>query len=241
MAQHTCKICGVDFETPQALGSHRIYKHGVAGEDGEDDSLDLREDLKRILKDVGLRKRGDTITDIFFDLGADSIQNLEYVLRKAGVTNPAKALILMRWGQRIGEEPSEEHLKGEDRRGGNVFEAYDRIMEAEMRELLMEDLRARIERRRGEKEKGIVESEALKDKLDEILFELKGRETEGRPLRKRCWPPRDRLSAWDCPNPLHPPDCVVCGNCGYHGSIDRILPGKEFVCPRCGAGYFRNY
>ena len=238
MVEYECDVCGEDFETSQALGSHRRYKHG---EGGGDDSLDLKEDLKRILKDVGLRKRGATITDIFFDLGADNIQNLEYVLRKAGVTNPAKALILMRWGQRIDEEPSEELLKGEERRGRHVFEAYDRIMEAEMRELLMEDLRARIDRRRGEKQKGTDESKGLKDKLDEILFELKWRETERRPLRKRRRPPRGRLRARDCQDPLHPLDCVVCGNCGYHGSIDRILLGETFVCPRCGPGYVRDH
>ena len=135
MTEYRCDVCGQKFKSSQALGSHVKYKH-VGGEI-RDEGLDMKADFIRILQDLGVRKGRQTLADIFFDLGVDSLTNLEYVLRMAGVTNPAKTLVVTRWGQRIGKMPSEDLTRGEEVKGESLFDAYDRIMEAEIRELLM--------------------------------------------------------------------------------------------------------
>ena len=65
----------------------------------------------------------------------------------AGVTNPAKTLILTRWGQRVGEKPSEDLIGGKEERGGGLFGAYDQMLEVEIKELLIADMRERIDRK----------------------------------------------------------------------------------------------
>ena len=104
MTEYGCDVCGQKFKSSQALGSHLKYKHG-GREIRDDGGLDMKGDFTQLLSDLGIRKSRQTLADIFFDLGVDSLSNLEYVLRLAGITNPAKTLILTRWGQRIGQKP----------------------------------------------------------------------------------------------------------------------------------------
>jgi len=167
-------------------------------------------------------------------MGADDLKNLEYILNKAGVTNPSRSMIMMRWSQRIGEEIPKESLKDEAKRASDVFEAFDRLAELEMRDLLLEKLRARTEKKNGEKTKRIDESEGLKDKMAEILSELR---LQRRAQRERQRPPHMGNCAWPCDDPSHSPSCMICGNCGFHGYIDHILPDRVFSCPECGVRY----
>jgi len=232
---HTCEICGKDFKSPQALSSHLRYKHS----NQEDDRgvMNLKEDFRGILKDLGIKKARNVISDIFFDIGADDIENLENVLRKAGVTNPTKSLIILRWSQRIGKKPPEELLKDETKRGArsSVFEVYDRLMETEMKELLMQDVKARIAKKSGAHDKRHEETEELRALFYKLLLELRSQrrtlDREGQMSQRRGY------RAWFCQDSRHPSDCVVCGNCGCHLLSAHIPPGGLLVCPRCRAEY----
>jgi hypothetical protein len=226
---------------------------GASPSSGE--ALDLKHDFLGMLEDVGLRRGTKTIADIFFELGADSPENLDTVLRLAGVTNPAKALVLRRWSQRTGTEVSETLLRGKEteEQTGDVFEAYNKVREAELSELLMEDLRSRIKERRRQSGGG-DEIKVLLDKLEKMENELKDLRAgsmqnaiEDYDHRQLPMPPdlhpqrRSEHFAHLCDNPYHPQPCVVCDHCGFHGTIRYIHLGKRFVCPECGAKYFRDH
>ena len=72
MTEYRCDVCGQKFKSSQALGSHLKYKHGGGGI-REDEGLDMKADFIRILQDLGVRKGRQTLADIFFDLGVDSL------------------------------------------------------------------------------------------------------------------------------------------------------------------------
>lgn len=229
LVSYDCEICGKKFRTPQALGSHRKYKHGGVGI-RDDEGLDMKADFIRILQDLGVRKARQTLADIFFDLGADSLANLEHVLRISGVTNPAKTLVVTRWGQRIGKKPAEDLVQGEEKRGGDPFDAYDRILEAEMKELLIADMRERINSRNRARVKKDDEGGGLEAKMDEIIMGLKYGGMRGRGLT-----PYSGTELSRCQDPYHWQPCGVCLYCGGHTYLGDILWGGLAVCHRCGA------
>ena len=248
-----CPECGSKFETSQALGSHVKFRHegkGVPSSSGE--ALDLKHDFAGLLEDVGVRRGTKTIADIFFGLGADSPENLDGILRLAGITNPAKALILRRWAQRVNIEIPEELLRGKEseERKGDVFEAYEKVREAELSELLMEDLRTRIKERRRQSSGG-DETKILLDKLEKLENEVKDFKSmqnaaESPEHRQLLVPPYPRehrqleTVVHSCNNPYHLQPCFVC-RCGFHGSIRYVPIGSHFSCPWCGKRYFRGY
>jgi DNA-directed RNA polymerase subunit RPC12/RpoP len=234
MTEYRCDVCGQNFKSSQALGSHLKYKHG-GGEIRDDEGLDMKADFIRILQDLGVRKGRQTLADIFFDLGVDSLTNLEYVLRMAGVTNPAKTLVVTRWGQRIGKKPSEDLTRDEKVKGESMFDAYDRIMEAEMKELLMEDLRMRIKSRRSTRAKRVDEGDGLESKIDEKIAAFKLGGMMGRGLT-----PRSYELMW-CPDPYHYQPCGVCLYCGGHIYLGNIPWGGLVTCQRCGAQWSRTF
>ena len=139
-----------------------------------------------------------------------------------------------RWGQRIGKEPSEDLTRDEKVKGGNLFDAYDRIMEAKMKELLMEDLRARIESKRGARAKRADEGDGLEAKLDEILAGFKyggmrgGLNPGGYELLK-------------CQDPYHWQPCGVCLYCGGHMYLGNLPWGGLVICQRCGTQWSRTF
>lgn len=110
-----------------------------------------------------------------------------------------------------------------------MFDAYDRIMEAEMKELLMEDLRARIESRRGARTKRADEGGGLEAKLDEIIGGLK---FGG--MRGRGQTPNWGNELWRCQDPYHAQPCGVCFYCWGHIFLGYIPWGGLVICPRCG-------
>jgi hypothetical protein len=245
------------FETSQALGSHMKFKHegkGVSSSSGE--ALDLKRDFMGLLEDVGVRRGTKTVSDIFFGLGSDSLENLDRILRLAGVTNPAKALIINRWGQRVDIEVPPQLLTGRDsqERTSDVFQAYEKVREAELTELLMEDLRERIKAKRRQSSGG-DETKPLLDKLERLENEVKDlklsqslddisrRHQPFTPPQAHESPEPRQLGAGahPCNNPRHSPSCVVCGYCGFHGSIRRIPIGGDFTCPQCGATFLRDH
>lgn len=235
--KYECDVCKKSFRTKQALASHQRYRHparvgSVREEEGA--VLDLKQDFKKILADVGVGKIRNVIADVVFDYGSDDLEKVENVLRQAGVGNPAKTMILVRWGQRVGSKIPEKLLKDETKRGNDIFDVYDRMMQEDMRTLIMEDLKARIEEKRGKKDRRVDEGEGLRDKLSEILSELR---LQGRAQRERQRPPHMGNCAWPCDDPSHSPSCMICGNCGFHGYIDHILPDRVFSCPECGVRY----
>jgi len=164
-----CPVCGKIFANSRALGSHMHYVHREEGV-GSRESLDLREDFLEILRDVGIKTKAKTIADIFFDMGGDSIEKLDEVLRLAGITNPQRALILKRWGQRVGKNVPEELLKEKvEEKEDSVFKAYDTMVQTELRELLIEDLRTKIE----ERKRKLKEETNTPEKVEELLDDIK--------------------------------------------------------------------
>jgi len=234
MSSCDCEVCGEKFLTPQALGSHRKYKHGGGGV-RDDEGLDMKSDFIKLLSDLGVRRARQTLADIFFDLGADSLTNLEYVLRLGGVSNPAKSLILTRWGQRVGKKPSEDLIGGKEERGGGLFDAYDQMLEVEIKELLIADMRERIDRKRGARAKREDEGGGLEGKLDEILLGLKFGGMRGRGQTPRGY------ELLRCQDPYHAQPCGVCFYCGGHINLGYIPWGGSVVCPRCGAQGTRTF
>ena len=247
-----CSECGADFETSQALGSHAKYKHGSKKNAPPREGLDLKNAFVDLLHDVGVRRGARTIAEIYFGTGGDSMESLDRILRLAGVSNPARSLILKRWSQRVNKQVGETLLRSEkleQRRSGGVFEAYERMRESELQELLMDDLRTRIEERR--KKKGRAPSDEnivlrMIDKLSEEVRELRLSQTISRPLASRRMPSElpaqpTRSYAYDCDDLNHSEFCVVCGECGFHGSIAWVPIGETFSCPICRASWIRDH
>lgn len=235
MTEYVCEACGQKFKSSQALGSHLKYKHG-GRESRDDGGLDMKADFLKILGDLGVRKGRQTLADIFFDLGADSLSNLEYVLQLSGVTNPAKTLVLTRWGQRIGKKPSQDLIGAEEARGGDMFGAYDQILEAEMKELLIADLRERIESKRSARAKRDEKGGGLEAKFDEFIMELK---LGG--MRGRGQTPNRGNELWRCQDPYHYQPCGICFYCGGHIHLGNFPWGGWVICPRCGIQYTRTF
>jgi len=247
-----CSECGAAFGTSQALGSHVKYKHGSKKDALPREGLDLKNGFVDLLHDVGIRRGARTIAEIYFGTGGDSMENLDRILRLAGVSNPARSLILSRWSQRVNKQVGENLLRSENldqSRSGNVFEAYERMRESELQELLMEDLRSRIlERRKKRTHAPSDEDIVLRriEKLSEEIRELRLSQTISRPSASRQkssqLPTHSTKSyAYSCDNPYHSELCVVCGRCGFHGSIARTPIGETFRCPICGASYVRDH
>jgi len=247
-----CSECGAVFGTSQALGSHVKYRHGSKKDAPPREGLDLKNGFVDLLHDVGIRRGARTIAEIYFGTGGDSMENLDRILRLAGVSNPARSLILKRWSQRVNKQVGENLLRSEkldQRRSGNVFEAYERMRESELQELLMEDLRSRIEERRKKKGRAPSDEDIILrmiDKLSGEVKELRLSQTVSRPLASRRMPSQlpaqpTRSRAYDCDDPYHSELCVICGRCGFHGSIARIPIGETFYCPICGASYVRDH
>jgi len=203
------------------------------------EGLDLKNAFVSLLNDVGVRKGARTIAEIYFGTGGDSMENLDRILRIAGVSNPARSLVLKRWSQRVNTQVGENLLRSESYDQGStsdVFEAYERIRESDLKELLMEDLRTRIEERR--KKGHIPNEDVLLRKLNKIsdeLEELKFSQRALRPLASRPRSPSEPTSsfAYHCYNRHHSQPCAECGRCGYHGSIASIPIGGDFTCPKC--------
>jgi hypothetical protein len=196
----------------------------------------MKADFIKILQDLGVRKGRQTLADIFFDLGADSLTNLEYVLRLAGVTNPAKTLVVTRWGQRIGKKPAEDLVQGEEKRGNDPFDAYDRILEAEMKELLIADMRERIDRKSRARAKKDDEGGGLEAKRDVIIMGLKYGGMSGRGQT-----PNWGAELWRCQDPYHWQPCGVCLYCGGHTYLGDTPWGGLAICQRCGAHWSRTF
>jgi hypothetical protein len=249
-----CPECGLKVGSSQALGSHIKFKHGGgSGSSSAGESLDFRRDFVGLLEDVGVKRGTKTISDIFFESGADSLDNLDRVLRLSGITNPARGLILRRWGQRVNREVPEGLLSGKEseERKGDVWDAYNKLRESELTELLMSDLRSRIMERRRQSG-GVDETKNLVDKIEKLergLTDLESVQNAAarHEQRQMLMPPdlpRQRRSehhTHPCDDPTHSLSCVVCGRCGFHGTIGRISIGGYFNCPECGATYFRDH
>jgi len=248
-----CSECGADFETSQALGSHVKYRHGSKKDAPPREGLDLKNAFVDLLHDVGVRRGARTIAEIYFGTGGDSMENLDRTLRLSGVSNPARSLILRRWGQRVNKQVGENLLKGEKMdqgaSAGGVFEAYERMRESELQELLMDDLRTRIDERRKKMARAPSDEDIILrkiDKLSEEVSELRLSQTISRPLELRQMSsqlPTQPTSSYTrrCDNPYHFEQCVICGRCGVHVSIAWIPIGQVFSCPTCGAIYLRDH
>jgi len=247
-----CSECGGVFDTSQALGSHVKYRHGSKKDAPSREGLDLRNAFVDLLHDVGVRRGARTVAEIYFGTGGDSMDNLDRVLRLAGVSNPARALILRRWGQRVNKQVGETLLRSENldqRKSGDVFEAYERMRESDLKELLMEDLRTRIEDRRKKRAPTPSDEDIVLrkiDRLSEQVRELRRPQTISKPLASwqmssQLPPEPTRSYGYRCDDPYHSESCVVCGRCGFHGSIARIPIGGRFCCPRCETIYFKDH
>lgn len=245
-----CAECRMVFETSQALGSHRKYKHGDKGRQSTSrEGLDLKNAFINLLHDVGVKRGAKTIAEIYLGAGGDSLEDLDSILRLAGVSNPARTLVHRRWSQMIGKEFDEALLKSESpakRKLTDVFELSERMRETELQELMMEDFRSRIEERR--RKIRALEGNALHEKIESLQKEIRDlslSQTLSRRPEPRLspqLPPRTRdVYAYPCSDPWHGRQCVICGNCGFHGTIEQIPVGGSFGCPRCQIDYSRDH
>ncbi len=226
------------------------YKHAkrVSHEQGKE-ALDLKSAFVDLLSDVGVKKGSRTLADIYFDSGGDSLEELDRVLRMSGVSNPARSLIIRRWAQRVNKQVEASLLRSEkspDPSPSSVFEAYERIRESDLKEVLLEDLRSRIAERRRKGNTLNGDFVSIINRLTEQVRELKSSmETQQQIVSRRmpAQPPSKPApsSAFPCFNPNHSPFCMSCGRCGRHGSILNVRIGEDFDCPICGAWYFRDY
>jgi hypothetical protein len=223
-----CLICGREFSNSRALGSHMRYKHGRAGVGGggSDESLDLKQDFSEILRDVGIKTRAKTVANIFFDMGADSLEKLEEVLRLAGISNPQRALILKRWSQRVGKTVPEELLREKDEgktEADTIFKAYDMMVQSELRGLLVEDLRTKIEERKRR-----LKGEDKPERVEELLDEIKSLKAS---LNFSQQPPNIPYQPYP---PPYPSQNIFqrCSRCGYLIPVLKgIPPGSQVLCP----------
>lgn len=187
-----CPICGREFQNKRALGSHMRYIHGVPGKHarirreggggGEKEiskeALNLREKLIEILTDVGVRKGANTIVDTFLELGGEDLKKLDELLRIAGVPATSRRLVLERYGQIIGVEPpkpmeqTKEDKTKEDKES-DIFKIYEEITKRELQELLIEDLKTKIEERKknleGKRDREDGERRDIQDALQNAL------------------------------------------------------------------------
>jgi len=236
MGKHVCDICSKTFDTPQALGSHKKYKHGSTSSEAE--SLDMKEEFENLLKDVGVRNKRKIITDIFFDLGAEDLNNLEYVLNTAGITNPAKRLIMVRWAQRIGKKLSDEMVQDEggakepDTGYDKIFEKYEKILEMKFQEMLLDQMTSGIKEEAQTEDTGIKELvEELRNQRIASVLESSSNNSSNRGfwgmMQKgmRCM--------------VHP-WCNMCPNCGAHVFVGNVFPGGMVICPVCGVRFLRE-
>jgi len=228
--KYLCNICDQKFSTTQARGSHVRYTHPQNRSDSSSAKLDLKEDFKKILKDVGVRNRVETLVDIIFDTDADDLKNVEKMLRLGGVTNPALALIITRWSQRTGKDIPGKLLKEKENETVDVFEAYDRMMDTELRGVMLDEIRTRIEQKKGSLTGKTGE---LGEKLDLILLELKTQQRKQRRQDSYSWSDsnnhqshfQSRYKYFDC------------HYCGYAIYVGRLYRGDWFDCPDCKASY----
>jgi uncharacterized C2H2 Zn-finger protein/predicted RNA-binding Zn-ribbon protein involved in translation (DUF1610 family) len=239
-----CQVCGKVFKNSRALASHIHYRHPGHGE-GRGEALDLKQEFTALLTDVGVKPgRSKVIADIFFDMGGDDLSKLDELLRLAAVGNPQRALVLKRWGQRIGKSVPESLLKEGSAAGSEdyILEAYDRLTQAELKQLLLEDLRARIEERRRRLKPEEEEAEPRwKPPKYEPICPCTTPEVYGRVV-----PMGDRLALY-CTAKDRP--CVfygvveltTCSNCRHSFRIDHVPLGAEFTCPSCGTTYVKDH
>lgn len=222
-----CQYCGKTFKTPQALGSHQktcSQKPGSGDENKQ--SVNLKEDFKEIMKDVGVKKKREVITDIIFDEDAEDPKLVDSLLKQFGISNPARRIIVRRWSQRIGEEPPEME-KDSGKETGEVGgpETPSELLKWKLMEKLFGD---------SEEEETFIQERL--DSIENTLLELwKGKESEFQ-REKQVEPTREEPEYWAKPCRRHP-DCLICGNCGGHIDVRDLSPYESLVCPYCGIEY----
>lgn len=156
-------------------------------------------------------------------------------------------------GQRINRDVPESLLSGKESedRTGDVWDAYNRLRESELTEVLMDDLKSRIMERRRQSS-GVDETKILVDKIEKLEREINDWEAVQNAAarheqRQLFIPPdlpqqhRSEHHTYPCDDPNHTPSCIVCGRCGFHGTLRNIPIGGHFNCPECGARYFRDH
>ena len=235
---YTCKVCGKSFSNSRALGSHMHYKHG--SREGGGEILDLKEEFRELLMDLGIKAgKSRVLSDIYFDLDPQDLEKLDELLRLSGITNPVRGLILQRWSQRVGKPLPKDLLKESTEESSEpIFELYDKMAQHELRQLLLEDLRSRIEERRhklGLKEPRRDEEKGLEVRcpcmvpLGYVVFGQDGGMTHFCTLKQK-------------PCPFYAPvELATCSHCHLDIRIDGLPIGAPFMCPRCGAEHIKTH
>ncbi|MET1124585.1 MAG: C2H2-type zinc finger protein [Archaeoglobaceae archaeon] len=145
-----CEICGKEFKNKRALGSHMHYVHKDKGEKGDREPIDLKEKLIEILRDFKVVRGANTIVDIFFELGGNDLRKLDELLRLNGVSAPIRKLVIERYAQIAGLEiPKNISEKEEDYEESEFLRVYDILAKRGLQDLLIEDLKMRIEERKS--------------------------------------------------------------------------------------------
>lgn len=211
--EHRCPLCSRQFSSAQALGSHLRYKHKSKGDSptSPSESLDLSSELIQILTQAGVRsERAKLIASICFDRDPENLEQLDEVLRLAGIPNPSRRLTLTRWAQRVGKPVPRELLEKEpEEKPSGISKLLEEHRRLELEDLMIQELKLRIAER---------ESKLKKDEPEDEQLEL-----------------RIRLqSLEDAIRGLHPARCNRCG------APNQGIPlYTYFICWYCGASQLR--
>jgi len=265
-----CEICGKEFKNKRALGSHKRYKHGIKknekGKGGIDiledtipaeDSIDLRDELLKIMSDLGVKRGARTIIDIFFDYGGEDLNKLDELLKLVGVPVNIRKIIIERYAQRIGKSEEAKKIVQEDEKENDeddILKIYEFIERRELKRLLLEDLKLRIAEKR--KELGLdkeedKERESKEEKEEELEINY------GISLHHRSPCPCSNPSIWcsihyvgDEPKlycslmsilcPYYTPVELMQCQCGLMFNISNIKLNDPFRCPKCGYDYIKT-
>lgn len=107
----------------------------------ETGNYDPEDEFRQMLRDMGLKTKIKTITEVFFQGNTDSPDWLEYVLKKANIPQSKRELILMRWfGDKYEKmmKASEDDESDEDVESDEIDED---TIKKEMRKIRLKRLR----------------------------------------------------------------------------------------------------
>ncbi|MEM4311740.1 MAG: hypothetical protein QXX95_05065 [Nitrososphaerales archaeon] len=160
-----CLKCGKGIASAPGLGPHLTACYGVgvgAGMEREGAKAlpDEYDALVKLLEDHGVRF-SKPIADLMGYRGWDDLKALQNYLELSGVRRDRKTLILEAWSRHRGKEPPKSILEERKReeKEGDVFALYDEVTRRELQQMMLEDLRLRLEELLERRRKGLEAEE----------------------------------------------------------------------------------
>jgi hypothetical protein len=233
-----CLHCGRQLQSKAGLGPHLTVcakpkpERGGGGHTMQVAEVSVPEE-KDVLKDILIKfgvkeNRAEGIADLMSYAGWDNYGELRYYLDCAGVNPDRVALILKAWSNHRGTAVPHElfkKTKPEKEYESSVFGLYDEFARRELQELMLEDMRMRIEERLEKKRREMEEEKSPYPSSSAPM------------LSQGVWQQTIAFAAL-MPFPCyhireHPQPCIVCPKCLTH-MVMGVLPPGIYPCVRCG-------